>query len=217
MKKYFIFLCVFLASGLIFASAEDIKLEHVQLDIKDLESLKRGADIFYDNCVGCHSTKYMRYERIASDLELSETYVKENYMFNTDKIGETVQTAMSPAQAVNWLGTLPPDLTLEAKLRGNDWLYTYLLGFYPDQARPWGYNNHVFKDVGMPNVLESLQRELGEEKFKAAMTDLVNYMAYMAEPVRVERESLGIKVIIFLLILLIPSYFLKREYWKDVH
>lgn len=217
MKKNFIFLCMFLASGLLLASGEDIKLEHVQLNIKDLGSLKRGADIFYSNCVGCHSTKYMRYERISADLKLSEAYVKENYMFNTDKMGETVQTAMSLAQAKKWLGTLPPDLTLEAKLRGDDWLYTYLLGFYPDKARPWGYNNHVFKDVGMPNVLESLQEELGEEKFKSAMTDLVNYMAYMAEPVKVERESLGIKVIIFLLILLIPSYFLKREYWKDVH
>lgn len=217
MKKHLIFLCVLLVPSFLFASSEELELQKVTINAKDTESLKRGADIFYANCVGCHSTKYMRYERIANDLKLSEAYVKANYMFNTDKMGDTVQTAMTAAQAKKWFGTLPPDLTLEANLRGKDWLYTYLLSFYPDEKRPWKYNNHVFKDVGMPNVLQSMQQELGEEKFKEAVRDLVNYMSYMAEPVKVERESLGIKVLIFLLILLIPSYFLKKEYWKDVH
>lgn len=216
MKKIIVLLFMFF-SGFVLASGGGVKLEHVEVDAKDLESLKRGADLFYEYCSGCHSTKYVRYGRIATDLNLAETYVKQNYMFNTENIGEVALSSMPADLSKKWFGTTPPDMSLEARLRGNDWVYSYLIGFYEDESRPFGYNNHVFTDVGMPNVLAGLKQELGEEKFKAAATDITNYMAYMADPVKVERESLGIKVIIFLLILLIPSYLLKKEYWKDVH
>ncbi|MBV1870165.1 MAG: cytochrome c1 [Gammaproteobacteria bacterium] len=216
MKKILVFLLM-VGPGLVLASGGDVKLEHAQIDARDLESLKRGADMFYSQCVGCHSTKYVRYERIAKDLNLSEAYVKENYMYNTEVIGSTALSSMPADLAKKWFGTPPPDMSLEARLNGNDWLYSYLIGFYEDDSRPFGYNNHVFKDVGMPNVLAGLKADLGEEKFKAAVNDLTNYMAYMADPVKVEREELGTKVIIFLLILLIPAYLLKVEYWKDVH
>ena len=216
MKKIIVFLLM-ITPGLVFASGGGVKLEHAQIDPKDMDGLKRGADLFYAHCAGCHSTKYVRYERIAKDLNLSEAYVKQNYMFNTDSIGATALTSMPADLSKKWFGTPPPDMSLEARLHGNDWLYSYLIGFYKDDERPFGYNNHVFKDVGMPNILEGLRQDLGEEKFKAAANDLTNYMAYMADPVKVERESLGIKVIIFLLILLIPAYLLKKEYWKDIH
>ncbi|MBL4607718.1 MAG: cytochrome c1 [Pseudomonadales bacterium] len=216
MKKVIVFLLMCIP-GLVVASGGGAKLEHVQIDAKDLESLKRGADLFYSYCSGCHSTKYVRYERIATDLNLAEAYVKENYMFNTENLGEVALSSMPADLSKGWFGTTPPDMSLEANLRGEDWVYSYLIGFYEDESRPFKYNNHVFKDVGMPNVLEGLKQELGEEKFKAAVTDVTNYMAYMADPVKVEREALGIKVIIFLFILLIPAYLLKKEYWKDIH
>ena len=119
--------------------------------------------------------------------------------------------------ARNGFGTVPPDLTLEARLRGADWLYSYLINFYEDDSRPFGVNNHVFKDVGMPHVLETMQAELSDAEFKERMADLTNFMVYMAEPARADREYIGKLVIGFLFILLIPVYFLNREYWKDVH
>ena len=216
MKKLIVFLLLVLPQ-LVLASGGGLKLEHAPVDEHDMASLKRGADLFAAYCAGCHATKYVRYERVAKDLNLSLEYVKEHYMFNTKQVGSTMQTAMPADLAEKWFGTTPPDLTLEANLRGADWLYSYLIGFEEDSNRPWGYNNRVFKDVGMPNVVAGLKSELGEEKFKVAMGDLTNYMAYIADPAKAEREALGAKVIIFLFILLIPAYLLKREYWKDVH
>ena len=123
---------------------------------------------------------------------------------------------MPVSLAKEWFGSPPPDLTLEARLRGSDWLYSYLIGFYQDEKRPWGANNYLFDKVAMPDVLEPLRKELGDKQFKLAMSDLTNFMTYMAEPVKLERERLGTYVLIFLVILFIPVYFLNREYWKDI-
>ncbi len=141
----------------------------------------------------------------------------ENLVFTTDKIGETMVSAMPADLAKKWFGTAPPDLTLEARLRGADWVYSYLIGFYEDKSRPFGVNNHIFKDVGMPHVLENMQASLPEDQFKERMADLTNFMVYIAEPIRAERERLGVWVLAFLFVLAIPVYFLNREYWKDVH
>jgi ubiquinol-cytochrome c reductase cytochrome c1 subunit len=117
-----------------------------------------------------------------------------------------------------WFGVVPPDLTLRARVRGADWIYSYLLGFYPDPSRPWGVNNHVFKDVGMPHVLEKMQASISEADFKERMADLTNFMVYMSEPIRAERVRLGMYVILFLVVCLLPLvYLLNREYWKDIH
>jgi ubiquinol-cytochrome c reductase cytochrome c1 subunit len=115
-----------------------------------------------------------------------------------------------------WFGNAPPDLTLETRLRSPDWVYSYLLSFYPDDKRPWGVNNTVFKDVAMPHVLFSMQQELGDEEFEGRVHDLVNFMNYMAEPIQHDRKIYGIFVILFLLVLLVPVYLLNKEYWKDV-
>jgi len=170
-----------------------------------------------NNCLGCHSAQYMRYERVSVDLDIPADIMKENLMFTTDKIGETMVSSIPEELAEKWFGTAPPDLTLVARVRGADWLYSYLTNFYVDASRPWGVNNHVFADVGMPHVLSNMEKEMGERDFKEAMADLTNYMVYMSEPIRAERERIGVYVLIFLAILFIPVYFLNREYWKDVH
>lgn len=193
--------------------------EHIvtaPINYKDKVSLQKGAKIFMNNCSGCHSAKYIRYERISQDLGIPIEIVEKNLMFTTTKIGDPILTALPARQAKEWFGIVPPDLTLEARLRGADWLYSYLIGFYPDEKRPWGANNHVFDKVGMPDVLAPLKKELGDKQFESAMADLTNFMVYIAEPMRAERETIGAWVLIFLAIFFIPVYFLNREYWKDV-
>ncbi|MCP5017761.1 MAG: cytochrome c1 [Ketobacter sp.] len=192
-------------------------LVHAPINMDDKVSLQRGAQIFVNNCMGCHSAQYMRYERVSTDLDIPSQIMKDNLMFTTDKIGETMLSAIPGDLAKKWFGTNPPDLTLVARIRGADWVYSYLTNFYPDDSRPWGVNNHIFPDVGMPHVLSTMEAELGEDKFEEAMADLTNYMVYMSEPVRAERERIGVYVLIFLVILFIPVYFLNREYWKDIH
>lgn len=187
------------------------------INMKDKVSLQRGAQIFVNNCLGCHSAEYMRYERVADDLEIPHEIMIENLMFTTDRIGEVMHSAIPKELSKKWFGTVPPDLTLVARVRGADWVYSYLTNFYPDESRPWKVNNHVFPDVGMPHVMSTLEQELGEKEFKSSMADLTNYMVYMAEPIRATRERIGTYVLLFLVILFIPVYFLNREYWKDVH
>ena len=187
------------------------------INMDDQVSLQRGMQIFMNNCIGCHSAQYMRYERAAEDLEIPLDILKANLLFTSDKVGETMQSSIPRDLAKKWFGTIPPDLTLVARIRGADWVYSYLTNFYLDDSRPWGVNNHIFPDVGMPHVLSNMQQELGEDKFEEAMADLTNYMVYMSEPARADRERIGVYVLIFLAILFIPVYFLNREYWKDVH
>jgi ubiquinol-cytochrome c reductase cytochrome c1 subunit len=186
------------------------------VDITDKASLQRGAAAFMSYCVGCHSAKYLRYERMATDLAIPPELVQKYMMFTTDKIGDHINPKIDAKMQKQWFGNTPPDLTLETRLRSPDWVYSYLLSFYPDDKRPWGVNNTVFKDVAMPHVLFSMQQELGDEEYEARVYDLVNFMNYMAEPVQHDRKIYGIFVILFLLVLLIPVYLLNKEYWKDV-
>lgn len=190
---------------------------HADIEPQNKASLQRGAQIYVNNCLGCHSLKFMRYERLAQDLGIPENILKDHLMFTSEKLGDQLTIAMEPKEASAWFGAPPPDLTLEARLRGNDWLYSYLIGFYPDESRPLGVNNHVFKDVGMPDALEPVRNSMNQEQFKDAMLDLTNFLAYTADPIKMERERLGRYVLIFLALLFIPVYFLNREYWKDVH
>lgn len=186
------------------------------ININDKASLQRGAAVFMSYCVGCHSAKYLRYERMATDLAIPPELVQKYMMFTTDKIGEHINPKIDAKMQKQWFGNTPPDLTMETRLRSPDWVYSYLLSFYEDPKRPWGVNNTVFKDVAMPHVMYSMQQELGDEEFEARVGDLVNFMNYMAEPIQHERKIYGIFVILFLLILLIPVYLLNKEYWKDV-
>jgi ubiquinol-cytochrome c reductase cytochrome c1 subunit len=145
----------FLAAGTAAASEASARLMPAPVNRLDQESLQRGARNFVNYCLGCHSAKYMRYNRL-QNLGLTEAQIRDNLMFATDKVGDTMQSAMRPDDARKWFGAVPPDLSVEARVRGSDWLYNYLLSFYRDEKSPTGWNNLVFPNVGMPHVLWQL-------------------------------------------------------------
>jgi len=246
MKKQLLTILLLVSPALVLANEGGAHLDKAQIDPTNQESLQRGARTFVNYCMGCHSAKYERYNRMARDLGMSEDDVLENLMFTDARIGDTMDIAMRSKDAKKYFGAAPPDLTLVARRRGVDWLYTYLRTFYQDDSRPFGVNNKVFDKVGMPDVLWQLQGwqkpvyetetdDNGNEhqklvdvelvtqgsqspaEFDRTVRDLVNFLAYMAEPVKLQRQSLGIKVLLFLFVLLIITYLLKKEYWKDVH
>lgn len=222
--------------ALSFASGADIHLDRAPVNLHDRLSLQRGAQIFVNHCLNCHAASVMRYARL-TDLGLTELQIRENLMFAGDKFGDTMTVSLSPADAKSWFGAAPPDLSLTARARGSDWLYTYLRGFYRDPGARSGWNNTVFPNVGMPHVLWEYQ---GEQVLEAAgregarklalsrpgkltpveydqyVGDLVNYLTYMAEPARVQRTQIGIVVIFFLVVFFVITVLLKKEYWKDV-
>jgi ubiquinol-cytochrome c reductase cytochrome c1 subunit len=252
------------ASGAALASGgADIRMEPAPINRLDLASQQRGARTFVNYCLNCHSAKYMRYNRL-TDLGLTDAQIRDNLMFATDKIGETMTVAMRPADAKSWFGVTPPDLTVEARVRGAEWLYNYFLGFYRDDGAPSGWNNLVFRNVAMPHVLAELSgtNRLVNTQFKdheqaqgAALAakgivvlapgkdhtyvvetialespgtltpveyqrlvaDLVNFLDYMGEPAKNRRLSLGLIVLLYLGVLFVFAYWMKREYWKDVH
>ncbi len=217
--KLFLFIITFTASSLTFASSGEQELRDFHTDpLNRTKSLQHGAKLFVNYCLGCHSAKYVRYERIADDLGIDKEALQANLMFTGEKVGDPLTIALGHDQAKKWFGAVPPDLSLEARLRGSDWVYSYLTGFYPDESRPFGYNNKIFPSVGMPFVMESMKKDMSEEDFDAAMYDLTNFMDYMAEPMKKERIELGRWVIAFLVLLMLPVVvWLNHEYWKDIH
>ena len=246
MKKQLLAILLLVSPALVLANEGGEHLDKAQIDPTNQESLQRGARTFVNYCMGCHSAKYERYNRMARDLGMSEDDVIDNLMFTDTKIGDTMKIAMQAKDAKKYFGAAPPDLTLIARRRGADWLYTYLRTFYLDSSRPFGVNNKVFDKVGMPDVLWELQGwqkpvyetetdvngnehkklvdlELVKQgaqspaEYDRTVRDLVNFLTYMAEPVKLQRQALGIKVLLFLFVLLIVTYLLKKEYWKDVH
>jgi ubiquinol-cytochrome c reductase cytochrome c1 subunit len=251
MKKQILTLVLSVLPTFAFAAGGSVHLDSAPIDISDMESVKRGAKNFVDYCLSCHEASYMRYNRIAQDTGMTEAELRENLIFTTNekgeptKVGSLMKVAMTEDYASTAFGAPVPDLTLTARARGADWLYTYLRTFYLDPYRPTGMNNLVFADVGMPHVLSSLQGlqqavyktetrqgvevetvdhlelvqpgSMTPEEYDAFVADLVNFMVYLAEPVQNERRSLGIKVLIFLVIFFVFAYLLKKEYWKDVH
>lgn len=186
------------------------------IDITDKASLRRGAALFMNNCASCHALKYMRYERMATDLSIPPDQIKQFLQLANAQVNDDIHARLAPDLQLKMFGTMPPDLTLEARKRSPDWIYTYLLSFYPDKSRPFGVNNAVLADTAMPNVLDSLHQHVGDQAFKAQIGDISNFLNYVAEPQQHERKMYGIFVILFLLILLIPVYLLHKEYWKEV-
>jgi len=236
MKKLlFALLC---APLLALAAGAELHLDKAPDRSRDFPALQNGAKIFINYCLNCHSASYFRYNRLA-DIGLTEQQIKDNLLFASDKVGETMTIAMRRADAKQWFGAAPPDLTVIARARasefgsGADWLYTYLRGFYRDDARPTGWNNTVFANVGMPHVLWELQGEqemgaghklelvkpgkLKPEEYDAMVGDLVGFLNHVGEPMATFRKELGVVVLIFLAVLFVFSYALKREYWKDIH
>jgi ubiquinol-cytochrome c reductase cytochrome c1 subunit len=245
MIKRILVLLLAIAPAWAFAAGGGVHLDKANIDPTNKESLQRGARLFVNYCLSCHAAGLMRYERMGKDLGLDEVQVSENLMFTGGKVGELMTVATSPEDAKAWFGTVPPDLSVIARARGVDWLYTYMRSFYRDDSKIVGVNNLVFPDVGMPHVLWELQGwqepvlttvkghdgkehkvttlELVEpgllepHEYDRAVRDLVNFLDYMGEPAKYERRELGVKVIMFLVFFLLIAYLMKRDYWKDVH
>ncbi len=196
------------------AGGPAIELEDAQNNLRDQDSLKRGAVLFSNYCMACHSLKYMRYNRIARDVGWSEEEVVAKMAYGMNKVVDNVHTRMVDGVAMEVLGTEVPDLSLMARLKGTDYIYTFLRGYYQDENGNW--NNHALEGTSMPNVLEGIQRHASDEDYAQAARDISNFLEYAGEPSKVQRMDLGWKVIAFLLVLLLMTYILKKEYWRDI-
>jgi len=223
------------------AASEDIELQEANINLSNNASLQRGAKHFVTYCLGCHSIKHIRYLRIALDVGADPKQVLKDIAPEGANIYDQLHSAMNKHDAEKWFGTQPPDLSLIARSRGADWLYSYLKSYYIDPKSPRGVNNLVFKDTAMPNPLWQLQGEqhaehkkniwgdeytnlvikeagtLSEGEFDIFVNDLVNFLVYVGEPVQLERQRIGKYVIFFILMFLVVAYLLKKEYWKDIH
>ncbi|MCP3674379.1 MAG: cytochrome c1 [Gammaproteobacteria bacterium] len=248
---------------------------------EDKISLQNGATTYMNYCLACHSLKHMRYDKLVDGPGIPADIVENNLMFTGKRITDHITNNLPADAAKEWFGIVPPDLTLVARVRGADWLYTYMKSFYADDKRPFGVNNTLFKDVGMPHILAPLQGKqvktnkakeleskievadieiaiarrdgddagvtkhsaifheatgalaqlkhdkgyfeisiagsLTEEEYNTVVRDLVNFLDYAGEPVKLERQALGMKVILFLMFFFVLTYFLKKEYWRDIH
>jgi ubiquinol-cytochrome c reductase cytochrome c1 subunit len=227
------------------AQEGEIPLLNSGTDINDIESLQRGARNFMNYCSGCHSLKYVRYNRLSADLKIPQADLA-NLMFTSTKGGDGIESAMPPDAAADWFGKTPPDLSLIARERSPDYLFSYLKGYYVDSTRPWGVNNLYLPAVAMPHVLASLQGPqrpvyrnepdaagsahmvlvgvesvsagaLSAQEYDVFVRDIANFLDYCGEPVKAKRQSLGIFVTLFLMVGFVFAYLLKKEYWKDVH
>jgi ubiquinol-cytochrome c reductase cytochrome b subunit len=238
-------------------SCGTIDCDPFEAQLSNDASLQNGAKLAVNFCMGCHSFKYSRWERVANDIGIPNQMMMDNMIFTGQKIGELMNIAMPADGAKDWFGATPPDLTLVARSRSPEWLYTYLTNFYADPSRPLGVNNRVFKDVGMPHALIDLQglpecapgpvlasnggikrdlmtgadilddpcgrfeiKQTGSmsvEEYEGAVYDLVNFLTYIAEPMAEQRKHIGKMVLLFLLLLLVPTVLLNREYWKGIH
>lgn len=227
------------------ASTEGAELQHANIDVGNVASLQRGARNFVNYCMGCHSAQYVRFNRLGEDLQISERQLIENLMFSAQKPQETMKIAMRADDAQRWFGVTPPDLSLIARNRGADYLYNFLHSFYVDTTRPTGMNNRMLPNAAMPNVLWELQGiqeavyvdvkdgegvshttikelhlakpgKLSPEEYDQFVRDTVNFLAYIGEPMQLERQRLGFWVLGFLLVFGILAFLLKQEIWKDV-
>jgi len=297
MKKLLITLSACLSFSVIpasvFAAEEGLTLPNDPMpkmsgDFLDI-SMQRGMQVYMNNCLGCHALSFQRYKRTGEDIGIPEDVMLENLVPADAKIGDLMTNNMKVASAANWFGAAPPDLSVVSRARGTKWLYNYLRGFYIDDSRPYGVNNSVFKDVGMPHALETLQGlqdktekvkglendigyaqadianakkqleeggdkrklnkiisdaekiihdaeaeltaiskageyftivkegQLSPQEFDTAMVDLVNFLEYVGEPIKRERERLGVWVLLFIAFFGAVAYMLKKEYWKDIH
>ena len=226
------FIIIFLFISPLSFSAENIELSKAPVDLTDNLSLQRGAKIFTNYCLNCHSAKYMRYSNL-QDIGLSAETIKNDLMFTGNKIGDTMSVNMSMKDSKKWFGASPPDLSVVARSRGADWIYSYMRGFYRDPTRPMGWNNTVYVNSAMPHILWELEGEkilnpktkklekfssgkLNAKEYDATIADLTNYLVYMSEPDQLKRKKMGYYVIGFLLLLLFLTIKLKKEYWRDI-
>lgn len=242
MKKLLALLL--LAPALAWAAGPKVPLERAPINLHDRLSLQRGAQVFVNHCLNCHSATSMRYGRL-TDIGLTEQQIRDNLLFTAEKVGDSMAAAMDPAVAKAAFGVVPPDLTLVGRSRGANWLYTYMRGFYRDPASRSGWNNTVFPNVAMPHVLwqqqgeqvlqvnERIDQNTGDIKrtqrlvldipgkltpveYGQQVADLVNYLTYMGEPAQTARRMWGILALFLLAGFFVLALMLKGEYWKDV-
>lgn len=237
-------LLVTLSVGAQAATEGALPMEPANNDVTNKVSLQRGAKYFVNYCLGCHSAQYVRYNRLAEDLGLSEEQLVENLMLTGEQPHDTMVNAMLAEDAARWFGQPPPDLSLIARSRGTDYLYNFLRAFYLEEGSPTGVNNLFLENTSMPHVLwelQGIQRAVFEEHaednaepvftgfeldvpgaldqqaYDQVVRDIVNFLDYVGEPMQQQRRALGIKVIAFLLVFWLFAYLLKREIWRDVH
>ena len=243
MKKLILAIALLLPS-LAFAAGSKHPLDDADYDLTDKASLQNGARIFMNYCIGCHQQQYQRYSRTFADLDIPEEIGQEYLQFTGEKVTDYITTPMPADASATWFGAPPPDLTLVARVRGADWIYTYLRTFYVDDSKTFGVNNLTFPNVGMPHVLQELQGtprisyedalidgetvkryvgiqsdgdgELSPDEYDKAILDLVNYLQYTGEPSRLGSEKIGKGVLVFIFIFFIFAYLLKKDYWRGV-
>ena len=226
------FLLAFFTLNPAYAASAQLQLKSVDIDLSDKASLQRGARTFMNYCLTCHSASYMRYNRMGRDLGLTDEQVKDSLMFASEKVGETMTIAMRPDDAKKWFGSIPPDLSVISRARGAEWLYSYFQTFYIDNKKVMGTNNSTLKNVGMPHVLWQdqgyLQKgtngdltrlsegDLTKDEYDEMARDLVNFLAYIGEPSKIQRLALGKWVLIYLALFFFVAYPLKKVIWEDV-
>lgn len=234
----------FFAAMVWLSATAGVDLFPITVDVQDKEALQRGARLFMNYCSGCHSLRYLRYNRMASDLglttfsgEVDNDLLVNNLIFTKAMAHDPIQISMPETDARQWFGRVPPDLSLSARERGPRWLYTYLNSFYADTTRPFGANNALVPDVAMPNVLAPLRGhviaehphgvapgqlvlvasgEMSEQQFDSALHDLVTFLVYVAEPAQLIRYRLGLFVMIYLSFFIMVAYQLKVFYWRRI-
>ena len=229
MRVFAIFLLFFSLNSF---SASNVELTKAPIDLTDNQSLQRGARTFINYCLNCHSANYMRYSNLI-DIGLSPETIKRDLMFNADKIGDTMAVNMPVKDSKKWFGVTPPDLSVVARSRGADWIYSYMRGFYSDPSRAMGWNNTVLLNSAMPHILWELEGEkilnpetkqlekfsagkLNTKEYDSLIADLTNYLVFMSEPDQLKRKKMGYYVIGFLLLLLFLTINLKKEFWRDI-
>ena len=224
-------------------AAEGGEMPSAQVNVSNVASLQRGARLYFNYCSGCHSIKYMSYSRLAEDLRLKPDEVLKSFAFTGARIGDQVVSNMPADGSQAWFGKTPPDLSLEARAKGPDWIYNYLKSFYVDPTTAIGWNNTVFPNAAMPNPLWELQgiqsahhaaAKEGEEgahvtleisqkgrenaaQFDETVRDITAFLTYVGEPAALQRTALGVWVLLFLVVFTFLAWMLKHEYWRDVH
>ncbi len=227
-----------------FASGGGAEMEAADIDPGNISSLQRGARNFMNYCSGCHSAQYVRFNTMGKHLGLSDEQLVDNLMFNAEKTFDTIQASMPAADAARWYGTAPPDMSLMARAKGADYIYNFLKGFHLDPDSPTGVDNIVLAGTSMPHVLWELQGyqraifaehivdgvvshefegfeqvtagSMDAEDYDDFVRDTVNFLAYIAEPIRSDRRKLGVWVLMYLIVFLIIAAMLKKQIWKDV-
>jgi ubiquinol-cytochrome c reductase cytochrome c1 subunit len=227
-----------------YAAEGEVRLEHAPIDVRDFASLQSGARTFVNYCLNCHSAALVRYGQLR-EIGLTDDQIRDNLVFGGGKVGDLMTVSMSRKDAKEWFGVAPPDLSVTARSRGADWIYTYLRSFYRDPQTLTGWNNVVFPNVGMPHVMWELQGErtlvhddnggevhgavggpsftqvrpgkLAQNEYDAVVRDLTNFMVWIAEPHQIKRREMGMWVLIGLTVIAFMTWLLYKNYWKDVH